>query len=467
MANYKDKDVVAMQALKSSASEEDSLSGEHKILTDFEKNVRTLHTKSLKKLKKLVGKAKKIYDQIFIPTLECTEQIEMNSVVKNYKMYDQQLIHREQEILKNKTFAINKVRLFGGDEVIGNRLPYIMSFLLIIFFICIESVINSSLLSQASESGLIGGALLASAISSISVIFSVLCGRSFQALYTGALFQKIFAWIIFTFWASCSLVAHLSIGWYRYALENHSDQASTAWFQLLQEHLYRQPDFWAWVLTITGLILATKAFHIGCGWNGDVLLSKLRKAERRIEKLEIKRIRKMMDAKKGLENIKRHHVHQDIFNIIGEASKLQNAFELYRIEIIELANKMDEYIVSRNKDIVAQIDIWRSNYISQNPNAKFPSEILQVDIKEYSLHNHPIIQWINSIDNKDIEKAINRMREKRIEQIIQTYENMCNALYSNTVDDMMDVYISPQEQETKESQIEEINELTERRKVNV
>ena len=387
MNKLKDKKFIAMKAVQDSAANKDSSFGEHEIFSIFEVDVTNEYNKRLKRLKKLAQQSKDLYNKIFMPAMESVEEVEMNDTLKRYNLKKEQLENQKIEISSRRRFAANKIHLEEIEEIKGSFSPYIFSWIYILAFILIESCINATLLVQASDKGLIGGALYAAAISTISVVFSTLCGIMFQR------YKTALAGAILIFWILCSVIAHVSIGWYRFALEKYPDEASTKWFELLRDNFFNQHDFWAWVLTIAGLILAVKAFQVGTKWLKSSLLKELRFAEKVCEKNETTLNELRQAVKDDLTRIKNETMDIDIKFIIKTTSDLTTSFELKRVEILQLCRVMNEFVESTNRNISTYIDLWRSSYSNQTPDAQFSSEIPKIDSDNHSLYTHPI-HWI-------------------------------------------------------------------------
>jgi hypothetical protein len=436
MANFKDKNFVATKAIEYSAANKASSFGEHEIFATFEADVYEKYNKNLKILNTLVQGAKNLCDKIFVPVIECMEEVEMNNTLKSYDLQDQKLQDEECKILDRKRFAENKIRIQGSGEIEGSRWPCCKIAIFVLVLLVIESVINSQLLIQASQEGLFGGARKAFYISLVSVVVSFICGISFQRLYAygyPVTLKRISASLVLSGWIAFSVIFHFSVGWYRYALEGtEAAKANTEWIRLLMDNnLFGQQDFWAWILTIAGLLLAIEAFHLGTQWSSASLLWKLANIENNYKNIKTSRFELRKSVKLELEKIKNETIEQDLTKINNLASHYTTPFELKRLEILQLCKLMNQYVESANKDIVTYTDIWRSNYSSQTPDSKFNSQIGTINSNDYRLDTNPLTQWVMSKNNDHIQSTIHSIREARVKEITQTYKRMCERLNGN------------------------------------
>ena len=122
-----------------------------------------------------------------------------------------------------------------------------------------------------------------------------------------------------------------------------------------------------------------------------------------------------------LSKIKDMTINKDIKSVVRRSTDITSSFELKKIEILNVPKEMKTFINHTNNTLSEFIDIWRTNYQSQNPFVSFPT-IPRINPSEYDLDVHPVTEWIGDIDTKSVRSNIQKVRDERMKQIVEAYE---------------------------------------------
>jgi hypothetical protein len=164
------------------------------------------------------------------------------------------LCRREVAALKNQ----------GLDLSGASMGSYLLVYGILFAFVIVESLANSYFIGQGSDLGLLGGAIGAFFIASLSIALSFTAGVGVRAASGKGVVRHSFALILGLMWAGGLFVYHTIIGWYRASLVyGNPDTAVSDALANFAEYGFFLPDLYSYGLAIVGLFFAGTAFVAG------------------------------------------------------------------------------------------------------------------------------------------------------------------------------------------------------------
>ena len=180
-----------------------------------------------------------------------------------------------QELSKLRDAVDNRqtdVDRFKKDHSISREAIYKQSFLPTMAWIAIaliiETILNSSLLAQASDFGLVGGATLAILISLINITFGFMLGL-FVFPFTSHknMLYKRFSWVALILASIVIFLFNLLLGHYREVLIQDPNNSAILAIQHFTEDMFNLNSIESIFLIIVGLIVSVISFWKGSTQN--------------------------------------------------------------------------------------------------------------------------------------------------------------------------------------------------------
>lgn len=192
---------------------------------------------------------------------------------------------RHLAVLRDKGIDVSKTALGS----------YSLLLVFLFFFLIVEALANSYMLGQGNDYGLLGGAIEALFIASLSIALSYSSGIGIRAIFGKGMLRRTLSIVAGLCYGTALVGYHSIIGWYRAALVygNPDNAASDALINFVNNGL-ALPDLYSYALIIVGLFFGGIAFLSGLH-SQDVKLAsfyarineKFHEAEVQLRKLEV------------------------------------------------------------------------------------------------------------------------------------------------------------------------------------
>jgi hypothetical protein len=192
---------------------------------------------------------------------------------------------------KRRLAALKDQGIDASNTAVGS---YSLVLGALFFFLIVEALANSYFIGQGSDYGLLGGAIEAFFIASISIVISFSAGIGCRAIFGKGWLRRTLAVIAGLCYGAALVFYHTLIGWYRASLVyGNPDTAVSDALTNFTDNGLALPDLYSYGLAIVGLFFAGVAFVAGIKGRDARLASlhgriaeKFNRAETKLRKLE-------------------------------------------------------------------------------------------------------------------------------------------------------------------------------------
>lgn len=286
------------------------------------------------------------------------DKIEAELQREHYSRADElEELKKEAELRQDDVDKFKKEHRLKREAV--HKDSYVMTIATILVALFIETVLNSSLLADASNFGLFGGASLAIIISAINISLGLIVGMSAWPRTNHIdKFQSTLGYVFIVLGSTTVLVFNLLVGHYRGVLIENPDDSGLAAVKRFSEGMFNLTEIESIFLVVVGLLVAGLSFWKGMtqndrypGYSGvskqrDVAKGRLYEAkEEALEDLNII----SEECEQGLQNLYKK-VSLDYSRCTALVSTFEQQQRLYESYINDLI-QTGEIAVSRYRQV--------------------------------------------------------------------------------------------------------------------
>ena len=173
-------------------------------------------------------------------------------------------IKRAAQWLRRCQRVLSALKDQGYDLTDATMGSYLFVYGVLFPFLILESLANAYFIGQGSDLGLLGGAIGAFFIASLSIALSFTAGMGVRAILGEGIVRRVLAFLMGIVYAGGIVVYHTIIGWYRAALVyGNPDTAVSDALVNFASYAFSLPDLYSYGLAIVGLFFAGIAFLAG------------------------------------------------------------------------------------------------------------------------------------------------------------------------------------------------------------
>lgn len=302
----------------------------------------------------------------------------------------------------------------------------IKTFGLLFFFMLIEAIANGFFFAEGSDSGLLGGIAIASAIAFVNVTFGFLMGLLVLRYKNHVIkWKSYFSLIFFSVVMFLVCIGNLFIAHYREALNSYPDNAPEYVWKLIESGWFSVSDINSWLLFFVGIFFFILATYKG--YKSDDEYPKYG----RFAKLKEKALDDLMEEKRAILDYVDEKYEEAIetieanFHIIKNSTKgLANS-----ISSFEMQKKIfDNYVTHSESALTYVTKLYRD--INSETRTTPPPEYFENDFN-FKLNFEPL-----HFNYKDKRDELIQLKNKLENQLPSLREklNSSKNMFHNEVD---------------------------------